>query len=60
MRQAGFKPTTPVLEWANTVHALDRAAAVIGLPKHTEGNILKWNSAFSIVNIERYAVSHIG
>jgi hypothetical protein len=29
MYQVGFEPTTPVSEWANTVHALDRAATVI-------------------------------
>jgi hypothetical protein len=27
--RAGFEPTTPVFEWAKTVHALDRAASVI-------------------------------
>jgi hypothetical protein len=26
----GFNPTTPVSERANTIHALDRAATVIG------------------------------
>jgi hypothetical protein len=30
MSQMGFKPTIPVFEWAKTVHALDRAATVIG------------------------------
>jgi hypothetical protein len=29
MPQMGFEPTIPVFEWAKTVHALDRAAAVI-------------------------------
>jgi hypothetical protein len=27
----GFEPTTPMFEQAKTVHALDRAATVIGL-----------------------------
>jgi hypothetical protein len=30
MPQVGFEPTIPVFEQAKTVHALDRAAAVIG------------------------------
>jgi hypothetical protein len=29
MTQMRFEPTIPVFEWAKTVHALDRAAAVI-------------------------------
>jgi hypothetical protein len=30
MPRVGFKPTIPVFEQAKTVHALDRAATVIG------------------------------
>jgi hypothetical protein len=30
MPEVGFKPTIPVFERAKTVHALDRAATVIG------------------------------
>jgi hypothetical protein len=30
MPQLGFEPTIPVFEQANTVHALDQAATVIG------------------------------
>jgi hypothetical protein len=30
MPQVGFEPTIPVFEWVKTVHALDRAATVIG------------------------------
>jgi hypothetical protein len=30
MSQVGFEPTIPVFERAKTVHALDRAAIVIG------------------------------
>jgi hypothetical protein len=30
MTQVGFEPTIPVFERAKTVHALDRAATVIG------------------------------
>jgi hypothetical protein len=32
MPQVEFQPTIPVFEPAKTVHALDRAATVIGLP----------------------------
>jgi hypothetical protein len=31
MLQLGFEPTIPVSEGAKTVHALDRAATVIGV-----------------------------
>jgi hypothetical protein len=31
MLRVGFKPTIPVFEWAKMVHALDRAAIVIGI-----------------------------
>jgi hypothetical protein len=31
MPRVGFEPTTPVLERTKTVHALDRAAAVIDI-----------------------------
>jgi hypothetical protein len=31
MLRVGFEPTIPVLEWAKRGHALDRAAAVIGV-----------------------------
>jgi hypothetical protein len=30
MPRVGFEPTIPSFEWAKTIHALDRAAAVIG------------------------------
>jgi hypothetical protein len=30
MPRVVFEPTIPVLEWAKTVHALDRAATMIG------------------------------
>jgi hypothetical protein len=30
MPQVGFESTTPVFEWAKTIHAVDRAATVIG------------------------------
>jgi hypothetical protein len=30
MSRVGFEPTTPVFEQAKTVHALDRAATVVG------------------------------
>jgi hypothetical protein len=29
--RVGFEPMIPVFKWAKTVHALDRAATVIGL-----------------------------
>jgi hypothetical protein len=31
MPRVGFEPTTPVIELAKTVYALDRAATVIGI-----------------------------
>jgi hypothetical protein len=33
----GFEPTIPVFEKAKTVHALDRAAAVIGIHRYIKG-----------------------
>jgi hypothetical protein len=38
MPREGFEPMTPVFEQAKTVHALDRAATVIGgyRPTHTK------------------------
>jgi hypothetical protein len=30
MLRVGFEPTISVFEWAKTIHALDRAANVIG------------------------------
>jgi hypothetical protein len=30
MRRVGFEPMIPVFEWVKTIHALDRAATVIG------------------------------
>jgi hypothetical protein len=33
MSSVGFEPTIPAFEWAKSVHALDRAATVIG---HTD------------------------
>jgi hypothetical protein len=31
MHQVGFEPTIPVFEGTKTIHALDRAANVIGM-----------------------------
>jgi hypothetical protein len=36
MPRVGFEPTIPVLERVKTVHALDRAASVIGSSRTTE------------------------
>jgi hypothetical protein len=36
MPQVGFEPTIPVFERAKTVHALDRAATVIGCRKYSQ------------------------
>jgi hypothetical protein len=30
MSRVGFEPTTPVFQWAKTIHALDCTATVIG------------------------------
>jgi hypothetical protein len=35
MSEVGFEPTIPAFEREKTVHALDRAATVIGLKSHT-------------------------
>jgi hypothetical protein len=35
MPQVGFEPTTPVFKQTKTVHALDRAATVIGTLEST-------------------------
>jgi hypothetical protein len=40
MLRVGFEPTIPVFEGAKTVHALDRAAVVIGLQTCTNREIL--------------------
>jgi hypothetical protein len=37
MPQVGFEPTIPVFEREKTVHALDRAASVIG--RMTDSNV---------------------
>jgi hypothetical protein len=34
MAQVGFDPTSPVFQEAKKIHALDRAAAVIGVIKY--------------------------
>jgi hypothetical protein len=41
MLQAEFEPTIPVFQRAKTVHALDRAATVIGEEVNTAGKH-KW------------------
>jgi hypothetical protein len=40
MPRVGFKPTIPVFERAKKVHALDRAATVVGDKVHLELQIL--------------------
>jgi hypothetical protein len=35
MGRVGFETTTPVFKWEKTVHALDRAATVIGFTVFT-------------------------
>jgi hypothetical protein len=40
MPQVGFEPTIPVFERTNTVHALDRAASVIGILEKVQRNVL--------------------
>jgi hypothetical protein len=39
MHQVGFQPTNPVFERGKTVHALNRAAAVIGRGYHEDTKI---------------------
>jgi hypothetical protein len=38
MPRVGFEPTAPLFEREETVHALDRAATVIGTTTYSEGN----------------------
>jgi hypothetical protein len=38
MPQVGFEPMIPLFEWGEMVHALDRAAAVIGFVEHAHNN----------------------
>jgi hypothetical protein len=40
MPREGFEPTIPVFKRKKTVHALDRAAVVIGLFQFTSVNLL--------------------
>jgi hypothetical protein len=46
MPQVGFEPTIPVIERAKTVHALDRAATVIGGSLH----LVNVNSQFYFIS----------
>jgi hypothetical protein len=39
MRRVGFEPTIPVFERVKTVHALDRAATVIGTSELYQANL---------------------
>jgi hypothetical protein len=41
MPSAGFEPTIPAFDWAKTVHALERAATVIGTLSVTCNVIIK-------------------
>jgi hypothetical protein len=40
MARVGFEPMIPELERAKTVHALDRAATVIGATLYSSSNIV--------------------
>jgi hypothetical protein len=40
MPRVGFEPTTPVFERAKTVHALDRAAPVIGIDRMSSEQLI--------------------
>jgi hypothetical protein len=45
-----FEHTIPVLEWAKTVHAVDRAAIVIGYWTHTDMNLFcQWSLGVNFV-----------
>jgi hypothetical protein len=48
MPRVGFEPKIPVFERAKTVHALDRAASVIGTNKWINGSIPLWIINLSI------------
>jgi hypothetical protein len=50
MPGVGFKPTTPVFEWAKTVHALDRAATVFGAQLITQGPTLLFTFTMGLIH----------
>jgi hypothetical protein len=50
MPRVGFEPTIPVFVRAKTVHALDRAATVIGYFKHTH---IEWDKPVASVLLYR-------
>jgi hypothetical protein len=50
MPQMGFEPTMPVFEWAKTVHALDRAATVIGWSTETFSRAITSKMAYRRVS----------
>jgi hypothetical protein len=48
MPRVGTEPTISAFEWAKTVHALDRAAIVIGLSMdYMTLYLRRWNSLWS-------------
>jgi hypothetical protein len=49
MPQVGLEPTIPVFERAKTVHALDRAATVIGSYSGYNVNILLYSTIFKVI-----------
>jgi hypothetical protein len=55
MARVGFEPRIPVLERANTVHASDRAATVIGTC--TVGNLILSNLAIKLISV--YKTFHL-
>jgi hypothetical protein len=49
MTQVGFESTIPVFKWAKRVHALDRAAAVIGKEYSTHIKYDAWEESAKAV-----------
>jgi hypothetical protein len=55
MPRVGFEPTIPVFEGAKMVHALDRAATVLGFQMGLHGPIMKYFTS----NEHRTNTSHL-
>jgi hypothetical protein len=56
MSSVGVEPMIPVFERTKTVHSLDRAAAVVGISKSTELNMLEFGTGSPSKYIEQVSV----
>jgi hypothetical protein len=58
--QVGFEPTIPVFEGPKTIHALDRAATVIGNLRHCLCEFHKHNTRLEGFNSNRVFIKDKG